>query len=216
MANSKKRCKHCKEYSLAIEGFQAPLGWFCSYDHACEFGRGKAKATQEKARKADTRERETKRKAARKAVKDLNRNTLSWQHKQTQKSFNKMRVLEEKLWFARRGIEPECISCGKTGMDWACGHLATVGASGRLRYSRINTKLQCNRYCNMGLSGNISGNSSTRGYKQGIIDRFGDSVGARMLAAIKGSSGVYRWNCEQLEAMRAQFNCRIRMLEKCL
>mgnify|MGYP000088403688 CR=1 FL=1 len=37
---------------------------------------------------------------------ELNRKSLNWQHKQTQKAFNKMRVLEELEWFAERGMKP--------------------------------------------------------------------------------------------------------------
>ena len=52
-------------------------------------------------------------KAIRAASRDAKRRDLKWQHKLTQKTFNRMRVLEELLWFKERGLEPECISCGR-------------------------------------------------------------------------------------------------------
>ena len=54
-----------------------------------------------------------------KKIKQLDRQDIRWQHNQTQPIFNKMRRLEEFLWFKTRGLEPECISCGKKNMDWS-------------------------------------------------------------------------------------------------
>jgi len=153
-------------------------------------------------------------KVNRKALKDLNRQSLSWQHKQTQKSFNRMRVLQELKWFHDRGLKPQCISCAKENMDWCCGHHKTVGAEGELRYSEFNTTLQCNRYCNMGLSGNIHGNKTTRGYLQGLKDRFGEVEGQAIIDKCEAHSGQVKWSWQQLEEMRAGFNQKIRELEK--
>ena len=142
-------------------------------------------------------------------------NDTAKQHSLTRTVFNKMRVLEEKLWFKLLGKEPECISCGKTDMDWCCGHFKTVGSSGHLRYDRKNTYLQCNRYCNMGLSGNISGNKTTRGYKQGLIDRFGE-VKAQEINDYCEVDRIKKWDGKELIEMRKQFNAEIRRLEKLL
>ena len=132
--------------------------------------------------------------AAKKAFYDKD---LKWQHKQTQPVFNKLRKLQELKWFKDKGLEPECISCGKKDMDWCCGHLKTVGSQGALRYSEINSYLQCNRYCNMGLSGNINGNSSTRGYLVGLVHRFG-AVEAARITDYCDVNRVKKWTCEEL------------------
>ena len=155
----------------------------------------------------------TQRKEAKAAILEMNRKTLKWQHEQTQKSFNKMRVLQEKLWFKERGRDPECISCGKTNMDWCCGHLKTRGSHPELRYDEQNTFLQCNRYCNMGLSGNIHGNKTTRGYIAGLSFRFGSNKAQDILSYLE-KDHVKKWTCEELEEMRARFNAEIRRLEK--
>ena len=76
----------------------------------------------------------------------FNVNDIPKQHELTQTVFNKLRKLQELKWFKDNDMWPECISCGKTNMDWCCGHLKTVGSQGSLRYSPINTYLQCNRY----------------------------------------------------------------------
>jgi Bacteriophage Lambda NinG protein len=152
----------------------------------------------------------------RKDKRDLDRSSLKWQHKKTQQVFNKLRRLEELKWFQDRGLEPECISCGKTNMDWCCGHFKTVGAQGALRYDRVNTYLQCNRYCNMGLSGNIEGNKTTRGYKQGLIDRFGADKAAEIIDYCETNTAIVKWEWRQLESMRGEFNAKIRELESLL
>lgn len=144
---------------------------------------------------------------------ELDRSKLSWQHAQTKTSFNRMRVLEEKVYFAKIGKELECISCGKKNMDWCCGHLKTVGAQGNLRYDRKNTYLQCNKYCNKSLSGNIEGNKNTRGYKQGLRDRFGEEEGNKIIEYCETHTEVKKWTREEIEALRKECNKRIRELE---
>lgn len=171
----------------------------CSPKCALEYARGNRIKTQRKEAKA--------------AVLDMNKKTLSWQHKQTQKAFNKMRVLQEKLWFKERNSEPECISCGKTNMDWCCGHFKTRGSQPELRYDEKNTYLQCNKYCNMALSGNISGNKNTRGYVAGLRWRFGNKKAQEILSYCE-KNHVKKWTCEELEEMRKGFNVKIRQLEK--
>lgn len=148
-----------------------------------------------------------------KALRDLNRKSLPWQHKQTQKVFNRMRVLEELKWFKDRDLEPTCISCNKPNMDWCCSHLKTVGAQGALRYSEFNTKIACNRYCNMGLSGNINGNKTTRGYLEGLVERFGDEKFKEIIDYCSKAKAEWKWTWQELEEMRKGFAARVRELE---
>jgi hypothetical protein len=137
------------------------------------------------------------------------------QLKLTQTVFNKMRKLEELLWFKLKRKEPECISCGKVNMDWCCGHYKTVGSSGHLRFDRVNTYLQCNKYCNMSLSGNITGTKQTRGYQKGLIDRFGNDK-AEEINNYCERDAIKKWNGQELIKMRSEFNADIRRLESVL
>lgn len=166
-------------------------------------------------------------KAKRKADKDYRKETremkaafrkkdLSWHHKGAQREFNKLRKMEELQWFAGRDIEPYCISCLKTNMDWCCGHYKTVGSSGGLRYDRNNTFLQCNRYCNMALSGNISGNARTIGFTKGIIHRFGTVGHAIIELCDLYQSTVKRWTCEEVEEIRLDSMRQQRIIQKLL
>jgi len=84
-----------------------------------------------------------------------------------------------------------------------------------LRFDELNTALQCNRYCNKGLSGNINGNKTTRGYLQGLRDRYGEER-AREIIEYCEVDRIAEWNCEELIAMRKQWNVEIRELEKIL
>jgi len=137
---------------------------------------------------------------------------VDYQKGLTQIVFNKMRVLEEKLWFQERGIEPYCISCGKTHMDWCCGHFKTRGSQSNLRFDRRNTFLQCNWRCNKNLSGNIEGNKTTHGYKKGLILRFGQAEGQAIIDYCDTNTSPVKWYWEDLKNFRAECNARIRSL----
>jgi hypothetical protein len=127
----------------------------------------------------------------------------------TQTVFNRLRKLQEYEWFADKGLEPECISCGKKNMDWCCSHLKTVGSQGALRFDKDNTKLACNRYCNKALSGNINGNKTSRGYLKGLHERFGEEEANRIIEYCN-QDRVKTWECNELISMRKAFNKQIR------
>lgn len=213
MPVAKKRCKHCKKYYSSDETIKLPAGRFCKRETGrnCQIEFALDKNNQKKAntkiKKEESRELRKQKEKVRK---------ISHDHKLTQTAFNRMRVLEEKLWFKQRAREPECISCGKKNMDWCCGHFKTRGAQGNLRYDRKNTYLQCNRYCNKALSGNIEGNKNSRGYKQGLIDRFGELEAKEIIDYCETNTEVKKWAKEELKQLRAQFNKRARELEEIL
>lgn len=202
----RKKCKQCGEPFAPLRQMQP----CCSPKCAVEYVKDKDNRRKviESAQKDGRRETKAK-------LRQSNRESLKWQHNATQKVFNKMRVLQEKLWFKERGLDPECISCGKTNMDWCCGHLKTRGSQKELAYDEKNTHLQCNRYCNMGLSGNINGNKNTRGYLQGLRDRFGDDKADEIIAHVE-QVRIKKWTWQELEEMRKGFNAEIRKLEKLL
>jgi len=199
-----RKCRHCKtEIPKISESTPMQVMGYCDFDHAAKYGMIKAKASIEKKAKQKSQK-------AGKDRLDLNRRHLPWQHKQCKTSFNRMRVQEEFQWFAERGLEPECISCGKKNMDWCCGHYKTVGAQSGLRYDRQNTYLQCNRYCNKGLSGNLAGNKNTRGYTQGLADRFGQDEADRIIAYCEAQTAPVKWDWQEMEDWRKAWNIKYR------
>ena len=202
MANSKRKCKNCGERVRDYIVLNNVA--YCSFESAVQYGnKNKAKGA-EIVRKASD-----KKHAARK--KEFKLSDITHQHKLTQASFNRLRVLQEKKWFADRGLEPECISCGKQNMDWCCGHFKSRGAQGNLRYDEKNTYLQCNRYCNMALSGNISGNKTTRGYVAGLFVRFREASKS-IIDYCESNTTVKKWTGEELQEMRKQFYKQIKEL----
>lgn len=194
-----KKCRACKTKFEPRNSLQV----------ACSPGCALTLVRKDKQRKADKATKQAK--AERRA---FNRRDLTWQHKQCQRVFNRMRVLEELHWFRERGKEPECISCGKTHMDWCCGHFKTRGAQPGLRYDRMNTFLQCNKACNESLSGNIEGNRTSRGYKQGLVERFGEAEAKRIMDYCESKTAPVKWDWQELEALRKEWNQRIRELEQ--
>jgi len=190
----KKQCRICKDKFQPFNSLERVCGVKCAIE-LVEIGRQKkeAKERQDKKRK-------------------FKLNDTPHQHELTQTVFNRLRVLQEKKWFTDRGLEPECISCGKTDMDWCCGHLKTVGAQSNLRYDPVNTYLQCNFDCNNNLSGNIEGNKSRRGYKQGLRDRFGEDEGNKIIEYCETNTEVKKWTGVELKAMRKEFSRQIRGL----
>lgn len=213
MANSKRKCRHCGNYRDHHTGIIVPLGFFCSDDCRYQYGMKNSQKLSQKA--AQKRVKEFNQETAQ-MKKELNKTDLRWQHKQTQPAFNKMRVLQEKLWFQERGLEPECISCGCKNMDWSCGHLKTVGANRGLRYDTKNTFLQCFFKCNKNRSGNINGNRTERGFLNGLRERFGLEEGQAIIDYCETNNSPVKWTCEQLEEMRKGFNEKIRELNKAL
>lgn len=200
-----KECKVCKkEFAPTYNSTQKVCSPSCAIKLVEITKQDKAK----KARNSDI-------KRVKKKLNDLDRRSLKWQHKHAQKAFNRMRVLQEMLRFKSIGKEPECVSCGKSNMDFCCGHFKTRGAHMELAYDELNTHLQCNRYCNKGLSGNINGNKTTRGYIQGLIDWYGEDKATEIINHCESQPNK-KWNWQELEEMRKRFNVEIRRLEKIL
>ena len=196
MAN-KRKCKYCDKYVKKF--ITTPVASFCNYDHAVKHAYANKQKGSDKIHK--------ERKVAFKV------NDVDHQHDLTQVVFNKLRRLKEFKWFADMNMEPECISCGKKDMDWCCGHFKTRGSQSNIRYDKRNTYLQCNFRCNRHLSGNIEGNKTTRGFKQGLVDRFGKEEALNIINYCTNATEVRRWTGPELVKMRREFSKQIRQLE---
>ena len=205
-----RKCRH-KECRAELPPVKASkpieIAGYCSYDCAAKDGLAKARKTKE-------REVKDQGKQAKKERLEFYRRQIPWQHEQCKTSFNRMRVQEELMWFSRRGLEPECISCGKIKMDWCCGHFKTVGAQSGIRYDRMNTYLQCNRYCNQALSGNLDGNKNTRGYKRGLAERFGEDDAREIIEHCESKTAPVKWDWQEMEAWRKEWNEQFRELQR--
>jgi hypothetical protein len=154
-------------------------------------------------------------KAARSRKNEFYKNDIPKQLDLCQKTFNKLRRLQELKWFDDRGMEPACISCGKPmgGDIWCAGHFKTRGAQSGLRFDPKNVYLQHNRRCNSDLSGDIYGTKTTHGYLQGLRNRFGDEEAQKIIDYCETNTETRKWTCDELIAMRKEWNKQIRELE---
>ena len=142
----RKKCKSCGDLFTPF----TTLARTCSIDCAIEDG-GEAKAIAVKAEK----------KVNRKALKEFNNNNRSYLLDKAQIACN--------AYIRERDKNKPCISCGTTKPDiqYCAGHYKTRGAHPELRFNELNIFLQCNKYCNLSLSGNIAG------YRPRLIERIG-------------------------------------------
>lgn len=148
VANSKRKCKQCKEYFPAESGFKAPLGWFCSFEHASIFGREKSAQKAIKARKKETRERKKKAETRPQALNRL----------KTAVHYYVKHVL-------RRG-EP-CYTCDKpqdlnNPRAWHVGHYMPAKTYDPRRFMLENLRVQC-------YSCNAANSGSQREYRKRLI-----------------------------------------------
>jgi len=210
----KLKCRGCGDRFEKDSMYPINGGNYHSIECASTYGREKSRKARDRALAKAQRNQKAVERDNSKALKEYNRRDVRWQHKKTQPAFNKMRKLQELKWFSDRGLEPLCISCALPLRDdqWCCGHFKTVGSNGLLRYSEINTYLQHNKNCNMSLSGNIEGSNGTIGYKKGLVKRFGEDEGLAIIEYCETNNHIKKWEWQELDDMRKEFNAKIRAL----
>jgi len=151
--NSKKRCKHCKEYFPAEGMKKTPVGWFCCIEHAVEHAFEARKNTKHKAHTE-------KKKAFR----------LSDRAHQ----FKLTKAVIQKWVTHTRDAGLPCISCGTTkDVIYSGGHYRTAGGHPEIALNSMNIHRQCLNYCNKNKSGNIGGDKHSIGFRVGLIERYG-------------------------------------------
>lgn len=140
-----KKCKECKG------GFvpSRPLQYVCSPICGINYSRKLNEKKEAKARKEDTKQRKENLKTHKDWLKDL------------QTVFNQ--------FIRERDKNEGCISCGtkKTNIQYAAGHFFTVGGFPNVRFDQDNVHKQCNKKCNLELSGNI------QDYRPRLIEKIG-------------------------------------------
>lgn len=158
MANSKKRCKQCKQYEPVNTGKQLPSGFFCSIEHATEWALEKHKIDREK----------QQRKKHREDLKRVRRNPRAEALKMAQ-LLARLRESDD-LGYCK------CCTCGKInkyndGFDG--GHFIAKGSSSYWMLDPRNIHPQCVS-CNRPASAN-RGNSDriAQAYTLFMIDKYG-------------------------------------------
>jgi hypothetical protein len=202
MANSKKKCRHCKEYSLVESGITVPIGFFCSIAHAQLHGSAqssKARASAEKKAKAlHTKEQKAFRSQSMAAKESLK--TAGDYIKEAQIAVNK--------YIRARDSGKPCISCGnlpaqKFGGTMDAGHYRSRGAAGHLRFNTFNIHSQCVR-CNRYKSGNAVD------YRLELINR----IGVNLVDRLEADNEPKRFTIDYLKRVKRIFNKRARRVDK--
>ena len=189
MANSKKRCRCCKSYTLVETGITVPLGFFCSMDCVVSHGSKAGKAASEKRKKQTL----TKLKAELK--------TASQWRTEAQTAFNAyVRYRDRKL---------DCISCHSSGSHegmggyWDAGHYRSRGSSRHLSFSLWNVHKQCHK-CNRYLSGNIVA------YRIKLIER----IGLERVEAVECNNDTVRHDITYLKRVKSIFTRKLRIKQR--
>lgn len=207
MANSKRKCLHCKKY--VTEWVKLPVGVFCNRESAIKWSTAKRVKDNDKVIKK--RNQSFKKKVELSDIKS--------QKEKTQIAFNKVTKLEELWKCAQSGNQPICISCSKpwtpyTNHDFAAGHYHSRGARSDLSLNNLNVFLQCNKKCNSALSANKHGESGTHGYIEGLNMRLGLIGANKLLAKLERVKLLIQWTGEDYEMLRKWLNARARYLTK--
>lgn len=190
MANSKRRCAHCKKYFHQETGVIRGTQFFCSNDHLIEYAVSNSKALANKGRQIQQKEEKA---ALRQRKEELR--PRSWYLKECQKWFNKFIRL--------RDDGDSCISCGRnTGAKMNAGHYRSVGSCPELRYEEDNCHLQC-EHCNSYKSGNIEH------YRPALIAK----IGLPRVVEIEGPHEPKKYTIDDLKELITKYKKKCKKLE---
>ncbi len=196
MANSKRKCRHCGERSLAETMVIVPLGAFCNFDCATLHGKAnqdKGRKIKQKAERKELRERKEKLKTAGDYIKEA------------QAAVNKyVRIRDEKK---------PCVSCGRANVSvfggykgacgWDAGHYRSRGAASHLRFNVLNIHKQCagcNRF----------GSGMAHDYRIELIRR----IGLDNVEQLENDNTPRKFTIEYLKRIKSIFNKRARLYER--
>jgi len=177
-----KKCKQCREPFIPARPLQAVCGYECSIKFARKIG-DKSDALRKKAERKELRARKDKIK------------TISDHLKEVQFWANK---------YVRMRDGKYCISCETTAdVQYAAGHYRSRGAAGHLRFNLDNLNAQCNRRCNLALSGNQIA------YREGLIRK----IGLERVEALENDNTPHKWSVPELQELKAKFKLMVKELQ---
>lgn len=187
--NSKKRCRHCKEYKLADSGVKVPIGFFCSMVCVLAHGKKMAPLALEKVRK----EKDAKLR--------LELKTASQWRTEAQSAFN--------AYIRWRDRDKPCISCDAAGSHegiggyWDAGHFRSRGAARHLSFHLWNCHRQCTK-CNRFLGGNISA------YRLKLIPR----ISLDKVVLLENNNDIARHDIKYLTRIKKIFTRKLKIKKK--
>ena len=217
MANKRRKCKWCLEYTEAEKGLKVPAGFFCSISHAQQFASDKTEKqkqrqlSKQKQMKANAFKEERKQLKKRKQELKKPSEYLS----EAQSAFNKYIRIRDKF--------KPCISCNnpreqvenqqgwKVGGCWDAGHYMTRGAKGQLRFILFNVHKQC-KSCNGGSKFSQKAATVNQGYRENLINK----IGIEKVEWLENNNelDVRKKDIEYLKRLKSIFNKKARLYER--
>lgn len=198
MANSKRRCRGCKKYSVVESGLILNGGYYCDYDCATRY----AMENKEKGKRIKYREQK----------RALNDNDRKVRMPAAQKSFN--------AFIRARDKDLVCISCErnndevagsdswKVGGAWDCGHYLTRGAFPELRFEELNAHKQC-KSCNGGSDKYAKKTQLVKdGYRVNLIDK----IGLDKVEWLEGPHEPKKYTCSELKEIELLYRQKFKEL----
>lgn len=208
MANSKRRCAHCRKYFDQSEGIVRGAQYFCCKEHLIEYATSNTKKLADKGRQIQAKEDRAKHKERKESLKGKR----EW-------------IKDAQMWFNKfirlRDANKLCISCDRTigeiegndgwkpGGAWDAGHYLTRGAHPELRFEELNCHKQC-KSCNAG-SGKFSAKSRTVGerYREKLIDK----IGLPMVEWLEGPHKEKKYTIDDLKEIIVTYKAKCKELQ---
>lgn len=189
-----KRCKVCKAQFTPFNSMAVVCGPKC----AIEFARKDAAKAQRKIDRINAKDEKERKAKAMQEKRDFDNNDMRKLPGKAQYWCNKYIRLRD----AGKG----CKSCGtkKPDIQYCAGHFIPVGRCIALRYDERNIHLQCNSYCNMHLSGNLTA------YESALRRDLGDEV----VDWLKGPHEPVRYRAEDYLRIIEHYKAKIKQLGK--
>lgn len=172
-----KKCKVCREEFAPWSSLQKACGVQCAIILT--------RQAQEKLERKVLAERRTKLKTR-----------AGWMS-EAQRAFN--------AYIRERDRDLPCISCGtfNPNIQYCAGHFLTRGAHPELAFEPLNVHKQCNRRCNLELSGN------QQQYRIGLLMR----IGEEKVAWLEGPHDHKKYTIEDLKAIKAEYRQKLKDLK---
>jgi hypothetical protein len=188
-----KKCKapSCRQWFVPWSTTQTA----CQPDCALELA-GIASAKRARAEATQAAKDDRKARKERKAAKEAVRPRKYW--------LDKAQAAVNAFIRERDRFQP-CISCGTMApVQYAAGHFRPQGNNSALRFHHDNIHKQCNRNCNLGLSGNLSA------YRPRLIER----IGLERVLALESMNEPRRWQVDELKAIIKEHKALTKALQE--
>ena len=183
-----RKCKECQEYFTPMNSTNSVCGWKCALLQVNRINERKATIASKKVDSAKKRDI---------ALRKLALKSKSDHLRDAQAACNA---------YIRERDGKICISCGtqKPDIQYCAGHYKTRGAHPSLRFHPFNISSQCNKRCNLMLSGNISD------YRPNLINK----IGLSNVEWLEGPHESQNLTIDDIKEIKEYYREQLKILKK--